>query len=171
MAALLSSLTSIFNSASTIFTLDLYTRMRKTASELELVIVGRAFVLVSMSVSILWIPIIQASHESQLFHYIQSIISFLAPPILAVYVLAVFCHQINEQGAFWSLMVGLVIGLLRFFMEFVYSVPTCASGEMDNRPFIAKLHYWHFGTILFLITAIVALLISFLTDPIDENEV
>lgn len=171
MAALMSSLTSVFNSASTIFTLDLYTRIRKRASELELVIVGRIFVLFSMTISILWIPIIQASHESQLFHYIQSIISFLVPPICAVYVLAIFCHRVNEKGAFWALIVGLIIGLVRFVFEFTASVPTCASGEPDLRFAFLTMHYWHFGTILFAISAIVAICVSLCTEKIDENKV
>ena len=55
----------------------------------------------------------QASQGSQLFNYIQSITSFLAPPICAVYLLAVFWPRTNEPGAFWGLMVGLVVGLLR----------------------------------------------------------
>ena len=171
MAALMSSLTSVFNSASTIFTLDLYTRVRKRASELELVIIGRLFVLFSMSISILWIPIIQSSHESQLFHYIQSIISFLVPPICAVYVLAVFCNRINEKGAFWALIVGLVIGLVRFVFEFTSSVPACASGQPDLRPAFLAMHYWHFGTILFVISALVAIIVSLMTEKVDENKV
>ena len=64
-------------------------------------------------VSVIWIPIINASQNSQLFVYIQSIISYLAPPISAVYILAVFWSRTNEQGAFWGLMIGLVVGIIR----------------------------------------------------------
>ncbi len=74
---------------------------------------GRCFVLGLVAVSIIWIPIIRASQGSQLFVYIQSITSFLAPPICAIYLLAIFWPRANEQGAFWGLMIGLVIGLLR----------------------------------------------------------
>ena len=172
MAALMSSLTSVFNSGSTIFTLDIYTRIRSKASELELVIVGRLFILVSMALSILMIPIIQSSHESQLFHYIQSIVSLTAPPVCAIFCLGVFWSRINEKGAFWALMAGFLVGLIRLFMELSYSVPTCASGEADPRPLIlSRIHYWHFGTILFLFTTIVAVVISLVTDPIDDKKV
>jgi Na+/proline symporter len=74
---------------------------------------GRCFVLALVVVSIIWVPIIQASQGSQLFVYIQSITSFLAPPICAVYLLAIFWPRTNEPGAFWGLMIGLVIGLIR----------------------------------------------------------
>ena len=75
---------------------------------------GRCFVLALVGVSIIWVPIIQNSQGSQLFVYIQSITSFLAPPICAVYLLAIFWPRTNEPGAFWGLMVGLVIGLIRY---------------------------------------------------------
>ena len=71
MAALMSSLTSIFNSTSTIFTMDIWKRLRKNAKDWELMIVGRCCVLVLVGVSILWIPILQASQGSQLFDYVN----------------------------------------------------------------------------------------------------
>ncbi|GFY63539.1 hypothetical protein TNIN_361681, partial [Trichonephila inaurata madagascariensis] len=77
--------------------------------------------------------IIQASQNSQLFHYIQSVTSYLAPPVCAVYILAISFERINEQGAFWGLMVGLVVGLIRFIWEFSYTVPSCASQLPDPR--------------------------------------
>ncbi len=172
MAALMSSLTSIFNSASTIFTIDIYTRFRKNAGEIEQVIVGRLFVLFLVVISIVWIPIIDASQGSQLFHYIQSVTSYLAPPVCAVYVLGLFWRRINEKGAFWGLMAGLVIGIIRFVMEFSYKVPTCASGEPDPRPLmLSRVHYLHFAVILFLISCIVTIAISLWTDPIDKIHV
>jgi Na+/proline symporter len=75
-------------------------------------------VIVLVGVGIAWILIVQNIFE--LFNYIQAITSFLAPPVCAVYVLAVFCKRTNEQGAFWGLMIGLVVGLVRF----IGSMPT-----------------------------------------------
>ncbi len=117
LAALMSSLTSIFNSSSTIFTMDIYVFFRPRASEKELLIAGRFFVLVLVGISIIWIPIINASQGSQLFVYIQSITSYLAPPICSVYLLAIFWSRTNEPGAFWGLMVGLIVGLIRYFLS------------------------------------------------------
>lgn len=74
---------------------------------------GRSFVLVLVVISVIWIPIITAFPGSQLFVYIQSITSYLSPPICAVYMLAVFWPRCNEPGAFWGLMVGLVVGITR----------------------------------------------------------
>ncbi|VDI82727.1 solute carrier family 5 (sodium/glucose cotransporter), member 1 [Mytilus galloprovincialis] len=168
MSALISSLTSIFNSSSTLFTIDIWLRIRKQASDVELMIVGRCCVLILVVVSIVWIPIIQ--NISELFHYIQAITSFLAPPVCAIYVLAVFWKRTNEQGAFWGLMIGLVVGLTRFIWEYAYTVPPCGEEADDNRPdIISKVHYLHFGIILFGISFIATIIISLLTKPIPDK--
>uniref|UniRef100_A0A8C3S1Y2 Solute carrier family 5 member 9 n=1 Tax=Chelydra serpentina TaxID=8475 RepID=A0A8C3S1Y2_CHESE len=170
MAALMSSLTSIFNSSSTLFAIDIWQRLRKKATEQELMIVGRVFVLILIVISILWIPIIQMSNSGQLFDYIQSITSFLAPPITALFILAIFCKRINEPGAFWGLMFGLVVGGIRMIMEFSYKVPSC--GEEDPRPSVLKdVHYLYFALILCVLTGIAIILISLCTPPIPEEKV
>ncbi|KAF6035499.1 SLC5A9 [Bugula neritina] len=167
MSALMSSLTSIFNSSSTIFTMDIWRRLRKNSSDMELMIVGRVFILVVVAISIAWIPIIQ--NISELFHYIQTIQSFLSPPICAVYTLAILWKRITEPGAFWGLTTGLVIGMIRFIWEFSYGpAPPC--GEEDTRhPLIANVHYLHFGVMLLFIVILITVTVSFLTKPIDRK--
>ncbi|KAG9350876.1 hypothetical protein JZ751_024765 [Albula glossodonta] len=168
MAALMSSLTSIFNSSSTLFTMDIWKRMRRQASERELMVVGRVFVLVLVVVSILWIPIIQTSNSGQLFDYIQAITSYLAPPITAVFLMAIFWKRVNEQGAFWGLMVGLAVGSVRMIMEFIYGTPSC--GEPDTRPGILKdVHYLYFALILLSLTGLVITVVSLCTPAIPDQ--
>uniref|UniRef100_A0A8C8VGE3 Sodium/glucose cotransporter 2 n=1 Tax=Pelusios castaneus TaxID=367368 RepID=A0A8C8VGE3_9SAUR len=96
LAALMSSLASIFNSSSTLFTMDIYNRLRPQARSKELLIVGRLWILCIVAISIAWIPVVQAAQSGQLFDYIQSIASYLAPPIAAVFFLAVFVKRVNE---------------------------------------------------------------------------
>nr|XP_033772914.1 sodium/glucose cotransporter 4 isoform X1 [Geotrypetes seraphini] len=169
MAALMSSLTSIFNSSSSLFTLDIWLKMRKNATEVELMVVGRIFVAVLVAISILWIPIIQAANSGQLFDYMQSVTSYLSPPVTALFILAIFCKRINESGAFWGLIVGLVVGFIRMVMDFVYRAPYC--GEEDTRPSVLKdVHYLYFALILFGLTALVCIVVSLCTPSIpDEN--
>ncbi|XP_023195194.1 sodium/glucose cotransporter 4 isoform X2 [Xiphophorus maculatus] len=158
LAALMSSLTSIFNSSSTIFTLDLYHKARPRASEMELMIVG----------SLLWIPVVQTANSGQLFEYIQSVTSFLAPPITAVFIMGIFWPRANEQGAFWGLMTGLVMGLVRMILEFSYTAPSC--GQPDHRPSVlTDVHYLYFALILLALTCLVILAISLLTAPIPKE--
>ncbi|XP_067912611.1 sodium/mannose cotransporter SLC5A10 isoform X2 [Heterodontus francisci] len=169
MAALMSSLTSIFNSSSTLFTMDIWRKIRKDANERELLLVGRIVTVILVAVSLVWIPILQTANSGQLFNYIQSVTSYLAPPVTAVFVLAVFWKRTNEPGAFWGLMVGLVVGLARMIMEFVYPSPRC--GVYDPRPSILKkVHYLHFAVILCVLTALIVVAISLLTKPPNESQ-
>ncbi|KAM4640835.1 sodium/glucose cotransporter 4 [Discoglossus pictus] len=169
MAALMSSLTSIFNSASTIFTLDVWLRIRRNAKEKELMIVGRVFIVFLVVISILWIPIIQAANNGLLFDYVQSVTSYLSPPVTAVFFLAIFVNRVNEQGAFWGLVIGLVVGLIRMVMDFVYLAPAC--GVEDTRPILLKdVHYLYFAIILFGLTCLICIAISLCTAPIPAEE-
>ncbi|XP_059510073.1 sodium/mannose cotransporter SLC5A10 isoform X3 [Stegostoma tigrinum] len=169
MAALMSSLTSIFNSSSTLFTIDIWRKIRKDASERELLLVGRIVTVILVAVSLVWIPILQSANSGQLFNYIQSVTSYLAPPVTAVFVLAVFWKRTNEPGAFWGLMVGLAAGLVRMVMEFVYPSPRC--GVYDLRPsLLKKVHYLHFAVILCTLTALIVVVISLLTKPPHESQ-
>ncbi|ELK37832.1 Sodium/myo-inositol cotransporter 2 [Myotis davidii] len=162
VAALMSSLTSIFNSASTIFTMDLWNHLRPRASERELMIVGRVFVLLLVLVSILWIPVIQASQGGQLFIYIQSISSYLQPPVAVVFIMGCFWKRSTEKGAFAGLIVGLLLGLIRLILDFIYTQPQCH--QPDERPAVVKdVHYLYFSTILSAVTLVTMSAVSRLT--------
>ncbi|ERE82871.1 sodium/glucose cotransporter 4 [Cricetulus griseus] len=169
MAALMSSLTSIFNSSSTLFAIDVWQRFRKQATEQELMVVGRLFIVFLVVISILWIPIIQSSNSGQLFDYIQSITSYLAPPITALFLLAIFSKRVTEPGAFWGLTFGLAVGIVRMILEFSYPAPAC--GEVDRRPAVLKdVHYLYFALLLCGLSAIITVLISFCTEPIPDEK-
>uniref|UniRef100_A0A8C2GG26 Sodium/glucose cotransporter 1 n=1 Tax=Cyprinus carpio TaxID=7962 RepID=A0A8C2GG26_CYPCA len=168
LASLMSSLTSIFNSASTLFTMDIYTKIRSNAKEKELMIAGRVFMLFLIGVSIAWIPIVQSAQSGQLFDYIQSITSYLAPPIAAVFTLAIFCKRVNEPGAFYGMCIGLLVGLARMITEFAYGTGSCVSPS--NCPtIICGVHYLYFALILYSLSCILILCISLMTKPIDDK--
>ncbi|XP_016052010.1 PREDICTED: sodium/glucose cotransporter 5 isoform X4 [Miniopterus natalensis] len=164
MAALMSSLTSIFNSSSTLFTMDVWRRLRPRVSERELLLVGRLVIVVLIGVSVAWIPVLQGSNSGQLFIYMQSVTSSLAPPVTAVFVLGIFWRRANEQGAFWGLMVGLAVGATRLVLEFLYPALPC--GAVDTRPAIlGSIHYLHFAVALFALSGAVVVAGSLLTPP------
>ncbi|XP_012516121.1 PREDICTED: sodium/glucose cotransporter 5 isoform X2 [Propithecus coquereli] len=162
MAALMSSLTSIFNSSSTLFTMDIWRRLRPHAGERELLLVGRLVIVVLIGASVAWIPVLQGSNSGQLFTYMQSVTSSLAPPITAVFLLGVFWPRANEQGAFWGLIVGLVVGATRLVLEFLHPAPPC--GEPDTQPAILEsIHYLHFAAVLFVLSGAIVVAGSLLT--------
>ena len=73
-------------------------------------------------------------------------------------------------------MIGFVIGLLRFGLEFGYTIPPCGSLDPDPRPDFVKnwvggFHYLHFGTFLFFFNVLVAVVVSIMTEPVPEEKV
>uniref|UniRef100_A0A3B4C1U8 Sodium/mannose cotransporter SLC5A10 n=1 Tax=Pygocentrus nattereri TaxID=42514 RepID=A0A3B4C1U8_PYGNA len=169
MAALMSSLTSIFNSSSTLFTMDIWKKYRRGASEKELLLVGRIVTVILVVISVVWIPILQSANSGQLYVYIQSVTSYLAPPVTAIFVMAVFWKRTNEAGAFWGLMVGLAVGVTRMVLEFAFPPPRC--GVFDPAPSVLRsVHYLHFAIILCLLTIIVVVVVSLLTPPPTEEQ-
>ncbi|KAK2191259.1 hypothetical protein NP493_56g00025 [Ridgeia piscesae] len=97
LSATMSDLSSTFNSASTIFTMDLYKHIRKRATLRELMIVGRTSVVVVVAVGVGLIPVIQMAQGNQIYTYIQAITNNFSPPIAAVYLVALLWSRANEQ--------------------------------------------------------------------------
>jgi len=122
------------------------------------------FILFLVAMSIMWIPIIQELQGGQLFIYIQAISAYLSPPIAIVYCMAISWGRMNEKGAFWGLMFGLTVGVIRMVLDFTYKAPLCM--EIDDRPFIiASIHYMYFAAGLFFTTGVVVVIVSLLTQP------
>ncbi|CAL8268394.1 unnamed protein product [Lota lota] len=170
IAALMSDLDSIFNSASTIFTLDIYQTARRGASQKELLVVGRLFVVAMVAISIAWVPVIIEMQGGQMYLYIQEVAGYLTPPIAALFLLGVFWKRCNEKGAFWGGMTGLTLGTLRLVLAFIYREPRC--DQPDDRPlFITHVHYMYIAAGLFWISGLVAVVVSLCTCPPDQEQV
>ncbi|HKZ37138.1 MAG TPA: sodium:solute symporter, partial [Chryseolinea sp.] len=112
LAALMSSLASVFNSCSTLFTVDIYKKLRPGTPENKLVNIGRIATVIVVILGILWIPIMQ-NISGVLYQYLQSVQAYIAPPITAVFLLGIFHKRINSQGALATLVIGLIIAFLR----------------------------------------------------------
>ncbi|KAL7865995.1 hypothetical protein SRHO_G00112420 [Serrasalmus rhombeus] len=170
IAALMSDLDSIFNSASTIFTLDIYKMVRTCASSRELVVVGRVFVIFMVTISIAWVPVIIEMQGGQMYLYIQEMAGYLTPPIAALFLLGVFWKRCNEMGAFWGSMAGFILGTARLILGFVYREPRC--NQTDERPaFIVHVHYMYIAAGLFWISGLVAVVVSLCTPPPTKEKI
>nr|XP_020763015.1 sodium/glucose cotransporter 1-like isoform X3 [Odocoileus virginianus texanus] len=167
-ASLMSSLTAVYSSASAVFTMDIYPRIRPTATKKELMITGRFFVIVLLAVSIAWVPALQVAHREVLFEYMHTVLSYLTPPVAAMFLLAIFCKRVTEQGAFWGLASGLVIGSCRMVSEFAYGPWTCSVNRKCPQ-IICGVHYLYFAMILFAISLVTVLGISMFTVPIPDK--
>lgn len=162
LAALMSSLSSVFNSCSTLFTLDIYKKLHPEASEKLLVRVGQIATVVLVGLGILWIPLIRVI-SGQLFVYIQSVQAYISPPIAAVFLVGVFWKRVNSRGALASLLVGFVLGIGRLIAELY---------KEDIGGVIyayADINYLHFASFLFVICTAVLILVSF-TAPAPSDK-
>merc|ERR1719494_656545 len=170
IAALMSSLSSAFNSSSTIFTMDIWTVLRPKASQREQVIVGRLVVVFLVVIGIAWIPIVSQGHGGQLFKYLQTIQSYLAPPTCAVFLVGMLWPRLHERGALTSMLIGLVLGIARLAFDVVWPQPHC--GEVDNRNFFVRLHFMYYALIMFFLCIIIMVSISLLCagKPIPEEQ-
>ncbi|MBM4029523.1 MAG: sodium/solute symporter, partial [Planctomycetes bacterium] len=113
LAALMSSLSSLFNSSATLFTVDIYEKIRPGTSERHLVSVGRVATVVVVAMGIVWIPVMQRVSQGGLYQYLQSVQGYLAPPITAVFLLGLFWPRINGHGAVAGLALGFLAGMAK----------------------------------------------------------
>ena len=166
LAALMSSLASVFNSSSTIFTMDFYKKLHPTASEHHLVNVGRVATAIMVVLGILWIPFM-GRISAQLYVYLQSVQAYISPPIAAVFLLGVFWKRINGTGAITALLVGFVLGALRFIFEVAYAGAPL-TGVMD---FYVRMNFLHFAILMFVICVAVLVVVSLLTPAPARDKV
>ncbi|XP_052449091.1 sodium/myo-inositol cotransporter-like [Carassius gibelio] len=170
LAALMSDLDSIFNSASTIFTLDIYKMIRYQASSKELMVAGRMFVILIVAISIAWVPFIVEMQGGQMFLYIQEVSDYLTPPIAALFLLGILWKRCNETGAFWGGIVGFFLGAVRLILAFVYREPDCDT--TDVRPaFIKDVHFMYVAAVLFWVSGLVTVVVSLCTDPPSKEQI
>lgn len=110
LAALTSTLSAILNSTSTLFTMDFYARFDKHADERKLVRVGKLASLVIIVIAALWAP--QIGRFGSLLKYYQEMLSYIAPPVVAAFLMGVFSRRANGRGAFAGLIAGLVVAVV-----------------------------------------------------------
>ena len=134
IAALMSSLASLFNSVSTLFTVDVYQKLKPDTPQRQLVTIGRITTVCMTALGLIWVPIMKAIAGGGLYQYIQSVQSFLAPPIVAVFLLGLCWKRMNLRGAVWGLSVGFVLGMAKLGANAIW-------GGADGYAFIQDFYF------------------------------
>ncbi len=165
-AAIMSSLASVFNSASTLFTMDIYKSYNPNASERKLVLVGRLATSIMVVSAILWVPMIKFI-SSEIYIYLQSIQAYIGPPIAAIFILGITYKKVNSKGAIWGLVIGGILGLVRLLLEMLihdYAV------NNEFASWLISINYLHFAILLFIISSVIMVLVSHLyTIPVLKS--
>ena len=165
LAALMSSLSSLFNSSASLFTIDIYEKIRPGRSEKHLVTVGRLATGVVVVLGILWIPVMRLVSEGGLYQYLQSVQSYLAPPITAVFLLGLFWKRTNATGAVWGLGAGFVLGMAKLTIQAFFGT---ANGKISDPAFLAAIgdfNFLYFSGVLFAASIGIVIVASLLTAP------
>jgi SSS family solute:Na+ symporter len=114
--AVVSSLASMLNSASTIFTMDLYYKLRRGASQYELVTVGRIGTIVFVLIALLIAPNLGSPKFGNIFNFIQEFQGFISPGVLAIFLFGLLVHRAPRSvGTVGLLLNPILYGGLKWF--------------------------------------------------------
>ena len=170
LAALMSSLSSAFNSSSTLLTIDFYKQYRPNASDKNLVRFGQLATVVLVIVSLGWIPFMRALMGGGIFHYLQSVQAYISPPIAAVFLFGLMYKWINAKGAIVALWTGFALGIFRLVTEFMSKEGILVVADDSMLGMLLSINFLHYAIILFVFSAFVLSLISMLGKPQDEKQ-
>lgn len=167
LAALMSSLASLFNSSAMLFTIDFYKKYQPHASEKHYVRVGRVATVVIVVLGILWIPVMKGIGKV-LYEYLQDVQSLLAPGIAAVFLLGILSKRTTPAAGLWGLIIGFSLGMLRLVLNVF-------SGAVGEETILYKLilsHNWlHYEIYLFILVIIAMVIISYFTKQKDPGSI
>ncbi|MEN8256135.1 MAG: sodium:solute symporter [Verrucomicrobiota bacterium] len=169
LAALMSSLSSLFNSCAALFTVDIYEKIRPNQSERHLVTVGRFATTIIVLLGMAWIPVMYKVAGGGLYQYLQSVQSYLAPPITAVFLLGLFWKRINAHGAMAGLVSGFVLGMFKLTVQALYGEGKAAAGPFLTG--LADFSFLYFSGVLFLISIAIVVAVSLLSPAQDESSI
>lgn len=166
LAALMSSLASVYNACSTLYTIDIYKKSHPDASEKELVKVGRIATGIIVLMGMAWIPLMGRVSDG-LYNYLQSVQSYMAPPISAVFLLGVFFKRLNAQGAYSSMVIGFIVGMSKLALQLMQDQLT--PGSLFHQ--FATMNFLYFCIYLFIFSIILFVVVSMLTPAPTEEKV
>lgn len=172
MAALMSSLASVFNSCSTIFTIDIYKKLKPKKSERELLRIGKVATGIIVVLGIIWIPIMERIGGGVMYQYLQNVQSYIAPPVTAVFLLGIVWKRVNAKAAIVTLCSGLVLLILRLSSE-IYFQPSIAAGNTHGGLLygFATINFAHMAIFMFLFSLALCIGISLATAPPDYRRI
>jgi SSS family solute:Na+ symporter len=168
LAALMSSLASLFNSSASLFTVDIYEKLRPGQTPRHLLQVGRVATAVVVAFGIIWIPVMAKISQGGLYVYLQSVQGYLAPPITAVFLLGLFWRRVNGPGAVWGLAGGFVLGIAKLTIQAWFG-----HGKLENPAWLAAVGDFNFlfaTGVLLVASTVLMVVASLMTAPQPEEK-
>jgi solute:Na+ symporter, SSS family len=159
IAALMSSVDSGLNAAATLFTMDFYKKIRPQATADQSIKVAKIVILVIMIIAALWAP--QINKFESFWDYLQMVLSFISPPVVALFIFGLFTKKVNKNGANASIILGVLLSVA----SIGYKVYINFNGIADD----LLPHYLYLAGIIFILCSAVLLIVSHLF-PDDEEK-
>lgn len=169
LAALMSSLASLFNSSASLFTVDVYEKLRPGQSQKHLLLVGRIATTVVVGLGMVWIPVMAKIASGGLYQYLQSVQGYLAPPITAVFLLGLFWKRVNSAGATWGLGGGFVLGMIKLSVQAFYG---SGDGKLHEPALLAAIGDFNFlyASGVLMAASVVIIIVASLMTPAPSEE-
>lgn len=159
LAALMSSLSSVFNSSSTLVVMDFYRDRYPEAGEAELVRAGQVSTVVLVALGLAWLPLLEMM-SGQLYVYLQSVQAYISPPIATVFVVGLLWRGANGVGALTTLLVGFLVGALRFVAEVGLKAGWVTAPWLAD---LASINFLHFAVGLAALSVLLLVSVSLAT--------
>ncbi|MAQ75361.1 MAG: sodium transporter [Aquimarina sp.] len=153
MAAMMSSVSATFNSASTLVTMDFVRQMRPDLTSKQLVRVGQITTVILVVLAIAWVPFIEKVSDS-LWTYLQLVIAYTCPPAVSTFILGLFWRRANGTGSIVSLLTGFSLAVFMILSQVFEWIP-----EINELHFLAKASW------LFVVCVVVHVTVSLMTAP------
>ena len=172
MAALMSSLASVFNSCSTIFTIDIYKKLKPNESEKKLLNIGKLATTVIVILGIIWIPIMEKIGGGVMYQYLQNVQSYIAPPVAAVFILGIVWKRVNSKAAITTLMAGLVLLIMRLSSEIYFQPEISSNTIVDSYMFIfATINFSHMAILMFIFSILLCVGVTLSTTEPEYSKI
>jgi solute:Na+ symporter, SSS family len=171
LAALMSSLAGVFNASSTLFTMDFYSKLHPSATQHQLVWIGRVATTFMVLIGLAWIPVIRGAQG--LYEYLQGVQAYLAPPIFVVFFLGVFWKRLNGPGCMAALIVGFLMGVLRLAIDtpVALKLQGYENGwtEGSFAWIVNKIYFQYYSLLIFIVSILAMVIVSYATSPPSEE--
>jgi len=166
LAAVMGAMSSVFNSASTLVTLDFYKKLRPEASEAQLVNFGRIATGAMVLLGLLWVPFIHLL-SAQLYIYLQSVQAYISPPIAVCFIFGILWTRVNGQGAISSLLTGFVLGAVRFVFEVLDKSRHYESSAIR---WLVDMNFLHYAIFMFVVCTVALVGVSLMYPAPDRKK-
>jgi SSS family solute:Na+ symporter len=164
------SLAGVFNACSTLFTVDIYNKLRPAASQHEIVRMGRMATITMVLIAMAWIPVVR--HAKGLYEYLQAVQGYLAPPIFVVFFFGVFWKRLNAQGCLWAMVVGFIVGLFRMIVDTpVTLIKGYQYPEGSFLWIVSNINFQYFSILITIISAVVMIVVSYMTPEPNQAQI